>query len=29
MVGTADLSITGKTQDGREVPIFANGNFAL
>ena len=29
MVGTADLSITGKTHDGREVPIFVNGNFAL
>lgn len=29
MVGTADLSITGKTHDGREVPIFVDGNFAL
>ena len=29
MVGTADLSIVGTTQDGREVPIFVNGNFAL
>lgn len=29
MVGTADLSITGKTRDGREVPIFVDGNFAL
>ena len=29
MVGPADLSITGKTHDGREVPIFVNGNFAL
>ena len=29
MVGTADLSILGKTQDGREVPIFVNGNFAF
>lgn len=29
MVGTADLSITGQTWDGREVPIFVNGNFAL
>ena len=29
MVGTADLSITGYTRDGREVPIFVNGNFAL
>ena len=29
MVGTADLSITGTTRDGREVPIFRDGNFAL
>lgn len=29
MVGTADLSITGKTHDGREVPVFVDGNFAL
>ena len=29
MVGTADLSIVGTTQDGRKVPIFVNGNFAL
>lgn len=29
MVGTADLSIIGRTRDGREVPIFENGNFAL
>ena len=29
MVGTADLTITGTTHDGREVPIFQNGNFAL
>lgn len=29
MVGTADLSITGYTRDGREVPIFIDGNFAL
>ena len=28
MVGTADLSITGQTRDGREVAIFTNGNFA-
>ena len=28
MVGTADLSITGKTRDGREVPVFVAGNFA-
>ena len=29
MIGTADLSIIGKTEDGREVPVFINGNFAL
>lgn len=29
MVGTADLSITGKTREGTEVPVFINGNFAL
>lgn len=29
MVGTADLGITGKTRDGREVPVFVDGNFAL
>lgn len=29
MVGTADLSITGRTHDGKEVPIFVDGNFAL
>jgi len=29
MVGTADLSIVGTTRDGREVPIFINGNFAI
>ncbi len=29
MVGTADLSIVGKTRDGREVPIFADGNFVI
>ena len=28
MIGTPDLSITGKTRDGREVPIFIDGNFA-
>ena len=28
MVGTADLSITGETRDGREVPVFVDGNFA-
>ncbi|MCL2343227.1 MAG: aminopeptidase [Firmicutes bacterium] len=29
MVGTEDLSITGVTQDGRTVPVFANGDFAF
>ena len=29
MVGTEDLSIIGTTQDGREVPVFVNGNFAI
>ena len=26
---TVDLSITGMTRDGREVPVFVNGNFAF
>lgn len=29
MVGTSDLQIMGRTHDGKEVPIFADGNFAL
>lgn len=29
MVGTRDLSIVGVTHDGREVPVFVNGNFAF
>ena len=29
MVGTRDLSIVGTTHDGREVPVFVNGNFAF
>ena len=29
MVGTRSLSIIGTTKDGREVPVFVNGNFAL
>lgn len=29
MVGTEDLSITGRTWDGQEVAIFREGNFAL
>ena len=28
-LGTADLSIIGTTKDGREIPVFVNGNFAL
>ena len=28
MVGTADLNIVGTTHDGREIPVFVNGNFA-
>ena len=28
MVGTADLHIVGTTHDGREIPVFVNGNFA-
>ena len=28
MIGTADLSIVGTTRDGREIPIFIDGNFA-
>lgn len=27
MVGTEDMSITGITEDGKQVPIFINGNF--
>lgn len=29
MVGSEDLSIVGTTHDGREVPVFINGNFAF
>ncbi len=29
MVGSRDLSITGTTKDGREIPVFVNGNFAF
>lgn len=29
MIGTADLSITALTRDGRRVPIFTNGNWAF
>ncbi len=28
MIGTPDLSIVGTTQDGREIPVFLDGNFA-
>ena len=29
MIGTADLSIVGTTRDGREIPVFVDGNFAI
>ena len=29
MVGTPDLRIVGTTHDGREIPVFINGNFAI
>ena len=29
MVGTPDLSIVGTTRDGREIPVFRDGNFAF
>lgn len=29
MIGTADLSIVGTTWDGKEVPVFIDGNFAF
>ncbi len=29
MVGTPDLSIVGTAHDGREIPVFVNGNFAF
>ncbi len=29
MIGTADLAITGVTHDGKEIPVFVNGNFAI
>lgn len=28
MIGTKDLSITGITKEGKEIPVFINGNFA-
>ena len=29
MVGSEDLEITGIMHDGREIPVFRNGNFAF
>jgi len=29
MIGTNDLSITGKTPKGQEISVFKNGNFVL
>lgn len=29
MVGTKDLSIVGTTHDGKEIPVFVDGNFAI
>ena len=29
MIGTADLSVTAKTRDGKTVAIFENGNWAF
>ena len=29
MVGTPDLSIVGLTHDGKEIPVFVDGNFAF
>lgn len=29
MVGTKDLSIVGTTRDGKEIPVFVDGNFAI
>ena len=29
MIGTPDLSIVGTTHDGREIPVFVDGNFAI
>jgi aminopeptidase len=28
MIGTSDLSIVGTTHDGKEVPVFVDGNFS-
>ena len=29
MIGTKDLQIVGTTHDGREIPVFVDGNFAI
>ncbi|MBO5879100.1 MAG: aminopeptidase, partial [Clostridia bacterium] len=29
MIGTADLSITAVTNDGKEVPVFTNGEWSI
>ena len=29
MVGSPDLEITGITHDGKEIPVFRNGNFVF
>ena len=29
MIGTPDLSIVGTTHDGKEIPVFVDGNFAI
>ena len=29
MIGTSDLSIIGVTRDGKEIPVFVNGDFAI
>ncbi len=29
MVGTADLSVVGRTRDGQEIPVMKNGNFVI
>ena len=29
MIGTPDLTITGTTADGKEIPVFIDGNFAF
>ena len=29
MIGTRDLQIVGTTWDGRQIPVFVDGNFAI